>query len=98
MIRVAFAVLAVGLLSTSTALAQAPSPAAPATGESTASPAPVKPGDRIICKRLDVSGTRVQLPKKCMPKKDWDSLTGRGKEDMDAAIRAGLTRNAIGGT
>lgn len=71
---------------------QAPTAAPPASATA------VKPEDRIICKRVDVSGTRIQLPKKCMTKKDWDSLSGRGKEDMDAAVRASLARNAVGGT
>ena len=88
--------LGLGLAVSSTAMAQTPV-AAPAVAPSPA-PAKVDPDLEIVCKRVDVSGTRIQLPKKCMTRKDWASITGRGKEDMDAAIRASLTRNAVGGT
>lgn len=88
MMRAGIAALAMGGLMATSTLAQTP----------TLAPVPpVKPADKVICKRVDVSGTRVQLPKKCMTRKDWDRLDGRGKEDMDAAIRASLTRNAVGG-
>ncbi|HRD29678.1 MAG TPA: hypothetical protein PLO65_15360, partial [Caulobacter sp.] len=55
------------------------------------------PEDKIVCKRVDVSGTRIQLPKKCMSRRDWDRLAGRGKEDIESAIRASLTRNGVPG-
>jgi hypothetical protein len=88
--------LGLGLALSSTALGQAPV-AAPAVASSPA-PAKVDPDLEIVCKRVDVSGTRIQLPKKCMTRKDWAAIAGRGKEDIDAAIRASLTRNSVGGT
>jgi hypothetical protein len=88
--------LTLGLAVSSSALAQTPV-VAPAVAP-TPAPAKVDPDLEIVCKRVDVSGTRIQLPKKCMTRKDWAAMTGRGKEDMDAAIRAGLARNAVGGT
>ncbi|MFZ4608146.1 MAG: hypothetical protein ACOYM5_18020 [Caulobacter sp.] len=98
MIRRLALALGFGLAVSSTVMAQTPAPVtAPATAASPA-PAKVDPDLEIVCKRVDVSGTRIQLPKKCMTRKDWAAMTGRGKEDMDAAIRAGLARNAVGGT
>lgn len=76
--------------------------AAPAqtTGVATqpaATPSPAKSGDRIVCKSQTVSGSRIPMPKKCMTKRDWDSLAGRGKEDIDAVIRANLAVNRVAG-
>jgi hypothetical protein len=88
--------LALGLAVSSTALAQTPV-AAPVVAPSPV-PAKVDADLEIVCKRVDVSGTRIQLPKKCMTRKDWAAIAGRGKEDIGAAIRASLTRNSVGGT
>lgn len=89
MTRAAFAVLAISGLMASAALAQAPAPAPTAT--------PVKPADQIVCKRVDVSGTRIQLPKKCMTRRDWERMDGPGKDDIQSVIRSNLTRNGSGG-
>ncbi|CAN1551065.1 hypothetical protein MCEMIH16_02175 [Caulobacteraceae bacterium] len=88
--------LGLGLAVSTTVLAQTPV-VAPAIAP-TPAPAKVDPDLEIVCKRVDVSGTRIQLPKKCMTRKDWAAIAGRGKEDIDAAIRASLTRNSVGGT
>ena len=81
--------LAIGLACP--ALAQSPAP-------TTAGPAPAaKPADQVICKRVDVSGTRIQLPKKCMTRKDWARMDGPGKDDIQSVVRANLTRNGTGG-
>lgn len=77
--------------------APAPAQAAPAAAPAPA-PAPVKPEDQIICKRVDVSGTRIQLPKKCMTRKDWARMDGPGKEDIQTIIRSNLAVNHPGGT
>ena len=88
--------LGLGLAVSTTVLAQTPV-VAPAIAP-TPAPAKVDPDFEIVSKRVDVSGTRIQLPKKCMTRKDWAAIAGRGKEDIDAAIRASLTRNSVGGT
>lgn len=74
-----------------------PAPAAPAAAPAPA-PTPLKPEDQIVCKRVDVSGTRIQLPKKCMTRKDWARMDGPGKEDIELIIRANLAVNHPGGT
>lgn len=78
----------------------APAEAAPpaAAGAPAPAAAPVKPEDQIVCKRVDVSGTRIQLPKKCMTRKDWARMDGPGKEDIESIMRANLTVNHPGGT
>lgn len=94
MMRAALTALAIGGLMSSAALAQAPTaasaPPAPAA-------APVKPADQIVCKRVDVSGTRIQLPKKCMTRRDWQRMDGPGKDDIQSIVRSNLTRNSTGG-
>lgn len=76
----------------SPAFAQTPvRPAAPPAA------APVKAADQVICKRVDVSGTRIQLPKKCMTRKDWERMDGPGKDDIQSIVRSNLTRNSTGG-
>lgn len=76
---------------------QTPSAPAPAPTAVATTAAPVKPEDQIVCKRVDVSGTRVQLPRKCMTRKDWARMDGPGKEDIQSIIRSNLTRNSTGG-
>ena len=71
---------------------------APAPAQAAPAAEPVKPEDQIVCKRVDVSGTRIQLPKKCMTRKDWARMSGPGKEDIEAIIRANLAVNHPGGT
>lgn len=78
------------------AQAQTSAPALAPTAVATTA-APLKPEDQIVCKRVDVSGTRVQLPKKCMTRKDWARMDGPGKEDIQSIIRSNLTRNSTGG-
>ena len=75
----------------------AAAPPAPAPTAVATTAAPVKPEVQIVCKRVDVSGTRVQLPKKCMTRKDWARMDGPGKEDIQSIIRSNLTRNSTGG-
>lgn len=86
--------LAGGLACSAQAQTSAPAPAPTAVATTAA---PVKPEDQIVCKRVDVSGTRVQLPKKCMTRKDWARMDGPGKEDIQSIIRSNLTRNSTGG-
>lgn len=92
------ALVATPALAVTTETSPAPAPAAAPAAAGVPAPAPVKPEDQIICKRVDVSGTRIQLPKKCMTRKDWDALAGRGKEDIESVIRSSLTVNHPGGT
>lgn len=87
-------VLAAGLAGSVQAGTPAPTPA-PAPAATPA--AQVKPEDQIVCKRVDVSGTRVQLPKKCMTRKDWARMDGPGKDDIQSIVRSNLTRNGTGG-
>ena len=86
--------LAGGLACSAQAQTSAPAPAPTAVATTAA---PLKPEDQIVCKRVDVSGTRVQLPKKCMTRKDWARMDGPGKEDIQSIIRSNLTRNSTGG-
>ena len=88
--------LAGGLACSAQAQTSAPAPA-PAPTAVALTAAPLKPEDQIVCKRVDVSGTRVQLPKKCMTRKDWARMDGPGKEDIQSIIRSNLTRNSTGG-
>ena len=96
MIRAGIAALGLagGLACSAQAQTSAPAPAPTAVATTAA---PVKPEDQIVCKRVDVSGTRVQLPKKCMTRKDWARMDGPGKEDIQSIIRSNLTRNSTGG-
>ncbi|MFZ5668662.1 MAG: hypothetical protein ACOY4K_04150 [Pseudomonadota bacterium] len=105
MLRVIVPALAISALLATAGAAEPSGPAA--TGSTTVSPAvvtaPPPPAtrakdrpDEIVCKRLPVSGSRVLGPKTCMARREWKSMEGRGMEDIEAAIRAGRTRNCAG--
>jgi len=34
-------------------------------------------GDKIICKRVDVTGSRLKKPKVCDTKANWDAMSAR---------------------
>ena len=50
-----------------------------------------KTGQKLICKRLEKTGSRIQTERVCLPKEEWDR---QGKEIRDA-VRQG---QVMGGT
>ena len=50
-----------------------------------------KTGQKLVCKRLEKTGSRIQTERVCLPKEEWDR---QGKEIRDA-VRQG---QVMGGT
>ncbi len=70
-------------------LAQTAPAAAPATDAGSA-PAATKP--RMVCRKIETTGSRVQSRRVCMSAKDW-----RGAGDQARAIKQGMSDLTSGG-
>lgn len=73
------------------ALAQpSPQPSAPPPAQSGApakSGQPSDPGDKMICKYYDETGTRLGRHKECRTKREWDQMARDGGDLVDDAVR-----------
>lgn len=75
----------------------APGTSGPASGAAQPTPttADGKPDpNEVICKRLEMTGTRVSRQKVCMTRADWDEET---RQDQSLASQARSTSNGVHG-
>ena len=50
-----------------------------------------KTGEKLVCKRVEKTGSRIQQERVCLPQAEWDRRT----KEIQAAVRQGQT---MGGT
>lgn len=61
---------------------------------STVAAASQKPGEKIVCKRVQKTGSLVSSSRTCMTKKDWSQQADRYQEDWGATQgRQGSSRS-----
>lgn len=47
------------------------------------------PKDRMICRRIEITGSLVKRGKVCKSAKEWDRITQRGNESARTVIESG---------
>ena len=70
------------------ASATPPSTTGTAQGATTDATTPPDPMDEVICKREDMTGTRVSRQKICMTRRDWEEQAKESGEDIRSAHRS----------
>ena len=73
----------------------------PATTAATPATTPADPNapdpNKVICKRQQVTGTRLGNTKICMTKKEWDDLAHQTARDLQGVQRQNPSRSGIDG-
>lgn len=46
---------------------------------------PTRPEDKIVCKREESIGTRINTRKVCMKQSEWDGISRQAQEDFKAS-------------
>jgi hypothetical protein len=68
----------------------AAAPAAPATDVAPLKVAPPKPEDKVICKYVEETGSRLGGKRVCMKRSDWQAQSQQAQDQRNFAPPAGI--------
>ena len=91
------ALLAAGLADASgAAVTMTPAAAPPAVSAAPATPAALKPEDRIVCRTEDTLGSRLESHKICHTAGEWKEINSNAAHDIGDSQRMGGMNHTTG--
>ena len=91
--KLLFATLAAVAMLTSPALAGEPAQSEPAAAATSVAPAAAAdPGDRVVCRMQEETGSRVRARKVCKTARVWDQSSRLTREDWRKATKRGAAQ------
>ena len=85
-----FAAAAIAFSAGSTLAAEASSPSATTANATAQTDAKGYNPDEVVCRRVEVTGTRLGGVKRCMTRSSWDEATRRAREAVEDNQMHGL--------
>ena len=85
------AVMAVALGLPAGVMAQSKTPtAAPPTATASSGKATEEAGARVVCRRVEVTGSLIKRGKVCKPAAEWSRIMDRGNDTARSVVESGM--------